>query len=301
MRLPLSTLEAFNAVAKFRSMRCAADSLGVKPSTISHQLKALEEKLGTSVFIRTTRSIKMTEAGTVLYKATSPAFSQLSVAYESARSSTGSSNGLLKLDVSDLAYDILIEPVLKEFCTNYPDLSIEISVSDGLSNIVEDGMHAGFSKGKNIAEDMVAIEVMPSLLMGIFASPGYLASHGTPLCPDDLQKHSCIRYRYPNSKRIEEWEIVSEGTVEAHAVSGKLITTTRSSQVDLCLKDLGLIYTLREYCADQIESGELVPVMEEYLSDSSSIYIYFPSEYRSITPLRLLLDFLAAKYNKRLL
>ncbi len=297
MRLPLSTLEAFNAVARNQSLRGAADSLGVKPSTISHQLKTLEEKLGASVFIRTTRSVKLTEAGSLLYKGTEPAFSQLSQAYESAQSSACSVSGALKLEVSDLVYDILLGPVLQQFCVSYPELAIELSISDGLSNLIDSGMHAGFCKGNIVSQDMVAVAVKGSLSSGVFATPEYLKKHPAPNRPRDLLDHNCIRYRFPTTKRIEEWVFSGEPDTQQQVVSGRLITSTRSSQLDLCLKDLGIIYTLKDYVEDELQSGRLVSLLDDYVPQAECVYIYFPAEYRSIKPLRILLEFLAEKHH----
>lgn len=297
MRLPLSTLEAFNAVARNNSLRGAADVLGVKPSTISHQLKALEEKLGTAVFIRTTRSVQLTEAGNALYRGTKPAFDQIYMAYERARISADSGEGGLKLEVSDVIYDILLGPVIKQFCLNYPELAIELSFSDGMSNFVDEGLHAGFYSESIVtsadaeAKGMMSVEVMQSLSLGVFATPAYLKSRGTPTRPSDLLVHDCIRYRYPTTKRLEEWNFLGDDVVQLREIPGKFITSTRSSQVDLCLKDLGVIYTLKDYCVEDLKEGRLVSLMEDCLPVPKSVYVCFPSEYRAVEPLRLLLEY----------
>ena len=273
----------------------------MKPSTISHQLKALEEKLGTAVFIRTTRSVQLTEAGTALFHGTKPAFSQLNLAYERAKITAESGDGALKLEVSDVIYDILIGPIMKRFCTDYPEVAIELSFSDEISNFLDEGLHAGFYKESMLKEenaipkDMVSVEVMQSLSLGVFATPKYLESRGTPMRPSDLLDHDCIRYRYPQTKRLEDWEFLGDDVVQLREFPGKLITSNRASQFDLCLKDLGVIYTLKDYCVKELENGQLVSLMEDHLPPPANVQVCFPGEYRSIEPLRLLLEYVGPK------
>ena len=290
MRLPLATLEVFAAIAQHGSLRAAADALGIKPSTVSHQLKALEEQLGTALFIRTTRSISLTEAGRALIRGAGPAFDQLSEALESARSTGHAARGTLKLAMPEFACHLFVGPRLKSFCTAYPEIELELSLTDALSDILGEELHAGFRLGDRVAQDMVAVRLTPPLPVAIVASPDYLATHGTPQTPHDLLDHNCIRYRFQSSGQIALWRFQSPEGEFSVDVRGNLITNTLPASVDLAQKGMGLAYTFKAYVAPRVDSESLQLVLDEFLTPTPGIFLYFPREYRSMMPLRLFID-----------
>lgn len=299
MRLPLATLEVFTAIARHGSLRAAADALGIKPSTVSHQLKTLEEHLGTALFIRTTRSVNLTEAGRALIRGAGPAFEQLGEAVESARSTGHAARGTLKLALPEFVYHLLVGPNLKSFCTAYPEIDLELSLTDALSDILGEELHAGFRLGDRIAQDMVAVRLTSPLPLAVVASPEYLASRGTPRIPRELLNHNCIRYRFQSSGRIAPWNFEAKDGAFSVDVKGALMANTLPASVDLAKQGLGLIYTFRDYVADGINAGHLVPVLEDHIGATPGVYLYFPREYRSMMPLRLFMDHLRERITQR--
>ncbi|MBE1283363.1 MAG: LysR family transcriptional regulator [Rhodobacteraceae bacterium] len=295
MRLPLATLEVFTAIARHGSLRAAAEALGLKPSTVSHQLKSLEEQLDTALFIRTTRSVTLTEAGRALIRGAGPAFDQLSEAVESARTTGHAARGSLRLTLPEFAYHLFVGPALQSFCNAYPEIEIELSLTDAMADILGEELHAGFRLGDRIAPDMIAVRLTAPLPLAVLGSPGYLATHGNPQTPGDLLDHNCIRYRFQSSGHIAPWTFRNQDGDYTVSVSGNLITNTLPASVDMALQGLGLVFTFRDYCAKQIREGSLVPVLDDHLADTSGIYLYFPREYRSMMPLRLLIDHLKGR------
>jgi DNA-binding transcriptional LysR family regulator len=292
MRLPLATLEVFTAIARHGSLRAAADALALKPSTVSHQLKTLEDQLGTALFIRTTRSVSLTEAGRDLIRGTGPAFDQLGEAIESARATGHAARGSLRLAMPEFVYRLFVGPRLKSFCETYPEIEIELSLTDAFSDILNEELHAGFRLGDRIAQDMVAVRLTPSLPLAIVGSHGYLSGCGIPDTPRDLLAHNCIRYRFQTSGQIAPWTFRGDEGEFSVDVRGNLVANTLPALVDLARQDLGLIYTFRRYVDDQITQGKLQPILQDTLPETPGIFIYYPREYRSLMPLRLLLDHL---------
>ncbi|MBV7392620.1 LysR family transcriptional regulator [Mameliella sediminis] len=295
MRLPLATLEVFTAIARHGSLRAAADALGLKPSTVSHQLKTLEDQLGTALFIRTTRSISLTEAGRALIRGTGPAFDQLGEAVESARTTGHAARGTLKLAMPEFAYQLFLGARLRSFCETYPEIEIELSLTDAFSDLPGEELHAGFRLGDRIAQDMVAVRLTPGLPLAVVASPAYLARHGAPVTPRDLLDHSCIRYRFQTSGRIAAWSFAGKDGPYDVAVRGNLVVNTLPAMIDLARQDLGLVYTFRDYFTQDIAQGRLEEVLHGTIADAPGIYLYFPREYRAMMPLRLLMDHLRGK------
>ena len=271
-------------------MRAAAHSLGIKRSTVSHQLKALEGQLGTALFVRTTRSINLTEAGRALLRASGPAFEQLADGLESARSAGHTARGVLKLAVPDLAYRLLLCNHLGSFNEHYPDIEVELSLTDALSDILEEGLHAGFRLGGFIAEDMVAINLSHNLNTAVVASPKYLDLHGRPEQPMDLLNHNCLRYRYQSSSQLAPWRFTGDEGVYAVEARGPIVANSVPVTLDMAIQGLGLAYTFGEYCSEALEMGQLEEVLGEFKVSMPGIHIYFPKEYRDYMPLRLFID-----------
>ena len=292
MKLPLSTLEVFNAIAQQSSLRGAAQALGIKPSTVSHQLKKLEEQIGTALFIRTTRSISLTEAGRALARSTGPAFEQLSEGLYSAKTAGHDARGCLKLALPEFAYSLLVRDKLGSFHKKYPEIEIELSMTDSMSDILAEGLHAGFRLGGLIAQDMVAINLSEPLKIAVVASPEYLNKHGTPLEPSDLLNHNCLRYRHQSSGQWAPWIFAEADSPYPVDVRGKLTVNSSPATIELALQGLGLTYTFRDYCSQAITNGQLVEVLSEYLTPLPCMNIYFPREYRTMIPLRLFIEHL---------
>ena len=161
MRLPLTTLEIFDAIAREGTLRGAANRLGLQPSTVSHQLKALEAQLGVVLFSRTTRSVALTEAGQALFRGANPAFDQIAAAIQAAKDTGRSRRGSLRITMPGFAYDMVISDRLKSFRQTYPDIDVEISVNESFVNLFEERFHAGIRLGDRIDPDMIAIRISP--------------------------------------------------------------------------------------------------------------------------------------------
>ncbi|NKW78525.1 LysR family transcriptional regulator [Rhodobacteraceae bacterium R_SAG7] len=299
MRLPLSTLEIFHAIAREGSFKGAATRLNLQPSTVSHQLKTLEAQLGTALFIRTTRSISLTDAGRALLRGAAPAFDQLSDAVETARSVGHAPRGSLRLAMTDFAYSMHVGAALPSFRTAYPEIEIEMLFTDALTDLLGEELHAGFRLGDRIAPDMVAVRLTRSEPLAVLASPDYLERHGVPHTPADLLDHECIRYRFPTSRQIAPWTFSQDSNDYTVDVGGKIIVNTLPSVVDLAKAGHGFIFTFRDYCAEEIASGNLVTVLESHVGKTPGTFIYFPREYRNMVPLRLFVDHLKSVVSDR--
>ena len=243
MRLPLSTLEVFNAIAREGSMSAAAQALGIKRSTVSHQLKSLEDQLGTALFVRTTRAINLTEAGRALMRASGPAFEQLADGLETARSAGHSARGELKLAAPEFAYQLLIRDQLVTFQEKYPEIKLELSLSDALSDILQQGLHAGFRLGGLVAQDMIAKLLTEPLISATVASPAYLGKHGVPQTPTDLLNHNCLRYRFQSAGQLAPWAFTGPEGGYAVDAPGSLIANSMPVTIEMATQLTTLQFT----------------------------------------------------------
>lgn len=294
MRLPLLTLEVFDAIVRAGTLRGAAEALGVKPATVSQQLKTLEEQVGAALFIRTTRSINLTEAGRALQRDIGPAFEQITLGLEAARSTGHSARGQLRLAMPEFAYFLLLQHSLADFQKTYPEIEVELVMTDALSDVVGEGMHGGFRLGGLVAEDMVAVALTEPLRSVVVASPEYVDTYGAPDTPQDLLSHNCIRYRFPSSGVVAPWSFNGPEGMFQVEVRGGLIANSSPVAIDMAKQGLGLSFTFRDYCLDDLERGDLVELLTDYQAQVPAVHFYFPTEYRNMMPLRLFLDHLKA-------
>ena len=179
-------LDAFLAIAGRGSICGAAVELQVQPSTVSHQLKALEDRIGVKLFARTTRSVSLTDAGRVLHRSAMPAFEQLKQAVEQAQKAHGVLRGDLRINMPYIAYQIALAERLSDFQVIYPEIGLDFTMSDQLTDIVAEGFHAGIRFGDRVQQDMIAVQISPPNMATAFASPAYLDTHGEPKTPADL-------------------------------------------------------------------------------------------------------------------
>src|SRR6266700_4036272 len=205
-----------------RSFRRAAAELAVTPSAISQAVRALEARVGAALFMRTTRSVGLTEAGERFLLRAKPAFEELVAASEVARNLGQRPTGLLRITTPRAVVPILLEPLIASFCQAYPEVEVEIAASEELVDLAAGGFDAGVRLGQFIAADMVAVRLTPPFPFVVVGSPEYLRRRGRPERIDDLRQHACLRMRR-SSGSIAPWSYVDGNkTVEA-IVSGPLI------------------------------------------------------------------------------
>src|SRR5919108_1341381 len=200
----LDGVEAFLSVAQHRSFRRAAAELGVTPSAISQAVRALEARVGAVLFIRTTRSVGLTDAGERFLSRAKPAFEELVAASEVARDLGQRPAGLLRLSVPRAVVPILLAPLIASFCEAYPEVEVEIAASEELVDLAASGFDAGIRMGQFVAVDMVAVRLTPPFPFVVVGSPDYLRRRKQPERIDDLRDHACLRMRRSNGS-IAPW------------------------------------------------------------------------------------------------
>lgn len=292
MRSDLASLEAFLAVAEHRSFRAAGHVLGVTPSAISQTVRKLEERLGTQLFARTTRSVALTEAGDHLRAGLRPAFAQIHATVASLDEMNGRATGLLRLNVSSIAEAIFSEGVLAEFLARNSGIRLDLAVDDTGTDIVQEGFDAGIQLGEVIAQDMVAVNITPEERQIVVASPRYLAKHGVPKRPRDLHRHACIGWRVYSRPAPYRWELTENGREIELAIEARVDTNEMSVMVRLALDGVGIALGLERTWAPHLASGKLVTVLDAYCPPFPGFFLYYPRRTRVPAKLRALIDFL---------
>jgi DNA-binding transcriptional LysR family regulator len=278
----LDGVEAFLSVAQHRNFRKAAAELGVTPSAISQAVRALEARVGAALFIRTTRSVGLTEAGERFFVRAKPAFEELVAASEVARDLGQRPTGLLRLSVPRAVVPILLEPLIASFSHAYPEVEVEIAASEELVDLAAQGFDAGIRLGQFIAPDMVAVRLTPPFPFVVVGSPEYLRLQKTPERIEDLRQHACLRMRRSNGS-IAPWQFVDGNkTVEA-IVSGPLIAHDYPTLLGAAIQGLGLAQMPSPLAKAAMGDGQLTALLTPFAVTLPGVFLYY-SDRRQVLP-----------------
>jgi len=287
--IDLNLLPLFDAVAEERNFRAAADRLGVTRSAVSQGIRRLEDSLATALVTRTTRSVRLTEAGERLRQALAGPLSDIGAALEHLTAEDRPS-GLLKLAVTSIAEAFLSGPLLASFARTNPAVSIDVTVTDEEFDIVAAGFDAGVRLGEVIEQDMIAVPVTGSQREAVVASPDYLAAHGTPAHPRDLVHHRCINWRPAQNVAPHRWEFEEDGVPFDVAVDAQVTTNDLRFMLRSALCGAGITLSVRDTFQPYVERGELVWLLEDYLPPFPGFYLYYPQRRNMAPKLRALVD-----------
>ncbi|WP_426422941.1 LysR family transcriptional regulator [Bradyrhizobium genosp. A] len=285
----LDGVEAFLSVAQHRSFRRAAAELGVTPSAISQAVRALEARVGAALFIRTTRSVGLTEAGERFFARARPAFEELVAASGAARELGQRPAGLLRLTVPRSVVPILLEPVIASFCQAYPEIEVELAASEELVDLAAGGFDAGIRMGQFITPDMIAVRLTKPLPLIVVGSPAYLARAGRPEHPDDLRAHACLRLRR-SSGALASWLLTDNGRSVEIAVSGPFIAYDYPTMLGAAIEGVGLAQVPAPLATGVITAGRLVRVLEQFSQMTPGVFLYYPGHRQIMPKLRAFID-----------
>ncbi len=285
----LDGVEAFLSVARHSSFRKAAADLGVTPSAISQAVRTLEARVGAALFIRTTRSVGLTEAGERFLSRAKPAFEELVAAGEVARDLGRRPAGLLRLTVPRSVVPILLEPLIASFCQAYPEIELEVAASEELVDLAAGGFDAGVRMGQFIEADMVAVRLAPPFPFVVVGSPAYLRLRNRPEAIEDLRQHACLRMRRSNGS-IAPWSFVDGDKPIEAIVSGPLIAYDFPTMLGAAMEDMGLAQLPQPIAAAALRAGKLVRVLEPFATMAPGVFLYYPGRHQMTPKLRAFID-----------
>jgi len=293
IRPSLNDLTAFVTVATRRSFRRAADELGTAPSTLSHAMRALEERMGMRLLNRTTRSVSPTEAGFELLGRLQPALATLDEALDSVAAFRGNVTGTVRINAPRLGATLLVRDILPAMSERFPDVVVDLVVEGKLIDIVAGGFDAGVRLVDSIPKDMIAVPFGTTVSFVCVASPAYLERFGEPGTPDELPQHRCIGHRVPNGK-LYRWEFERAGQALTIETSGPVILDDEELMVDAAIKGLGIAYVASPAAEIALAEGRLRQVLAAWAPASERVAIYYPG-HRAVPPaLRAFLDVVKA-------
>lgn len=290
MAVDLTGIAVFLAVAESRSFRGAAEHLGVTRSAVSQAIRRLEDRLGVALVQRTTRSVSLTEAGERLYERTAPAIAEIGSALDATADRDAAPSGLLRLAVSSIAERFISGPLLAAFADACPAVRIDVTVTDEEFDIVAERYDAGVRLGEVIDEDMIAIPVSGEQRQTAVAAPSYIARFGMPAHPSELARHRCIGWRPAPHTAPYRWEFGENGREFDVAVDPQITTNDMWLMIRTACAGGGITFGMEETFRPFVSSGQLVPLLQDYLPPFAGFFLYFPNRRNLAPKLRALVE-----------
>ncbi|MGH9886872.1 MAG: LysR family transcriptional regulator [bacterium] len=292
-----SEMRAFLAVSTHRSFRRASTELSVAPSTLSHAVASLEERLGVKLFHRTTRSVSLSEAGERFLERVRPAMDQIAEAMDTANDFRATPRGTLRINAAANAMQRLMEPVVLPFLARYPDMRLEVVSDDRLVDIVAGGFDAGIRLAESVSADMVSVPCGPPMRFVVVAAPAYLATRKRPRHPRDLLQHTCIRSRMPSGAPLPWWFEKAGRSLEI-AVDGPLTLDNSTLMTSAALGGIALAWVPEWTAQPYLDQKKLVTLLSDWSPMFPGLCLYYPPHRHSSAGLRALVALVRERFKR---
>ncbi|MDQ2822572.1 MAG: LysR family transcriptional regulator [Pseudomonadota bacterium] len=291
--LQLGSIEQFCKAAETGGFTSAAEILGLTPAAVSRSISRLEEHLGVRLFLRTTRAVKLTPEGELYWRECRVALEQIAEAERAITGAQTAPSGPLRISVSAAYGTFRLLPLMPKFADLYPQIDIEISISDKIIDFVEEGFDIAIRLGTPQDSRLVAFKLEDAML-GIFGTPGYLAKKGAPRDIDDLAAHDCIQYISPNTGRPLQWLFTDQQGIplEKPIISRMRVLNDALGAVAWVNAGGGLYQTYQFAVGDSVRRGDLVEVLQKYGGRSRPFSILYPQNRHLSARVRAFVGFL---------
>lgn len=290
-----SQLTIFQTIASEGSIRSAARKLEMAPPSVSYALKQLEGYLGLPLFTRSTRRVELTEAGRLLLQRTSSVITNLDYALESIKDLGDAPSGKVRMTLPRFVFQYFFQPIYAEFCQRYPDIQLEINLSDATLNIIKEGYDIGIRFGDKVEQEMVARQLTPSTKEAMFASEDYIKRYGLPNTPNDLYHHRLIQYRFATSNELRPLKLLQNEDTITIDMPVSLIMNDAFAVVDAAEKGLGIGRIIAPLVNEQFVEKRLFPILPSYWVSFPGFYLFYPQHSQKARRVRVLIDFLIEK------
>lgn len=287
----LSGLSVFVQVAQTRSFTAAGRVLGVSSSAVGKSIARMEERLGVRLFHRSTRSITLTSEGALLLERSRRILAEVEAAELELSESSATPRGKLRISVPQVRG--LLMPVISGFMRAYPDIELDVDFSDRMVDVIDEGFDAVIRTGKPQDSRLMARHLGHYQLV-LVGTPGYFDQYGTPLLPQDLSHHACLRHKFCASGKLEPWPLRLVPGAAEPSLRAPLVSSTIESLKHVAQEGLG-IACLPDYMVNEaVAQGALQRVLDEHLEHRGSFWLLWPASRHASAKLRVFIDHMCA-------
>ncbi|EON91278.1 LysR family transcriptional regulator [Marinobacter lipolyticus SM19] len=274
----------FVAVAETENFTRAAKRLGISTAQVSRQVSALEARLSTRLFYRTTRRVSATAAGEIYYQHCRQVLDALEQAERSITNMQLVPRGRLRLTAPVTYGEKSIAPLVNDFVLRYPELDVEMNLTNQTLDLVAEGYDLAVRLGK-LEDSSLMARRLASRTLYVCASPAYLSIHGTPHSLSELEHHNCLQ------GNLDYWRFQDAGKPRNIRVSGNVRCDSGRALLDAALKGIGIVQLPDYYVQPALDAGTLIPLLTHYQEDDDGIWAVYPHNRHLSPKVRMLLDY----------
>ncbi|MGZ8255706.1 MAG: LysR family transcriptional regulator [Burkholderiaceae bacterium] len=290
----VAAMEAFVRVVEAGSFVAAAGRLGLSTSSLSRMVADLEQHLGARLLNRTTRRLSLTESGQSYYERCVTLLADLAEAEAVAGQSAVQARGTVRLTCSHSMAEQKVAPAIASFAERHPGVKFELTVSDRVVDLVEEGFDLAIRVGA-VGSDRLVARRLGSMRLVLCAAPAYLERRGAPRLPADLVQHNALTYAYSSSPRV--WHFTdAAGAIHEARVAGNLHANSGDALRAAAVAGLGLLYEPDFLLDSALRAGQLVRLLPGYTGAGGDIWAVYPSRRHLSLKVRLFVDHVATDF-----
>ncbi|MBL1420854.1 MAG: LysR family transcriptional regulator [Alphaproteobacteria bacterium] len=278
----------FVAVSETESFTKAAKQLAISTAQVSRQVSALEERLKIKLLYRTTRKVSLTESGAVYYEHCRHILDGLSEAEQIITNLHDKLHGKIRITAPVTYGEEIITPIINDFLLKYPEIEITLDLSNQRADLLDDGYDLAIRLGQ-LKDSRFIARKLASRQLFICASPAYIARHGMPNLPNELNQHNCL------IGTADRWHLQIKGKVTQININGNLRCNSGYGLVDAALKGIGLVQLPNYYVQSHISSGQLIPMLEKFQEADEGIWAVYPDKRYPPFKIKALINFILAQ------
>jgi DNA-binding transcriptional LysR family regulator len=289
-------MTVFAAVARAGSFSAAAQKLNMSTTAVSRHVADLERMLGVTLLHRTTRHVSPTEIGARYLPRAEAILAEIEQLNAEISAIDPTPRGKLKITAPPAVGNEVIAPLVVDFVEAYPEIELEIDLSERLVDLVAEGFDAAIRGGSLESSSMIAHRIVEMRYL-ICASPSYLERRGVPRRPEEIREHDCIHWRVAPERGV--WNLVKDGAQISVPIRGRLLMSNFAAQREAALRGLGLAILPVMTVRDDLEAGRLIPVLTEYEAYRGTLSLVRPPTPFEPPKLRVFIDFITDALRER--
>lgn len=285
-----TSMQVYTSVVELGSFTAAANVFRMSSGMVTKHINAIEKRLDATLIKRTTRRLQVTEVGKAYYESCKDILKKIEDAEAGTAILSGKPKGLLKVTASLWFGSITLTPLICDYLNQFPDVSVELSLSDRFVDIIDEHFDVAIRIGE-LSDSSLIARKLATVELSICASPAYLNKHGTPTKPEDLKNHECLGFT--NWRSQSGWKVVEKALTNQGMSRSRFDSNNGQALRQAALKGIGIILMPKVLLAQDIQAGQLVEVLKEFTPPSRPVNAVYPKERQTTPKLASFVDYLA--------